>query len=62
MNLDQKVVARDGYTFLDLLSDIGGMQSILTSFVAYLMGVWNYNYFDNHMVTRLYKLKNKEDV
>jgi len=25
MGLDQQVVARDGYTFLDLLSDIGGM-------------------------------------
>ena len=25
MNLDEKMIARDGYTILDYLSDIGGM-------------------------------------
>ena len=43
MNLDQKVIERAGYTFLDYLSDIGGMQGLLISGVAYLVSVWNYN-------------------
>ena len=57
MNLDQIVIARAGYTFLDFLSDIGGMQGILISGVAYLMTAWNYNFFDNYMVSRLYKME-----
>lgn len=59
MNLDLRVVARNGYTFLDYLSDIGGMQSMLISAVAYFMAIWNYNYFDNYMVTRLFKMRQR---
>ena len=62
MNLSQRVVARDGYTFLDYLSDIGGMQGMLISLLIYLMTIFNHNYFDNWMVTRLYKMENKDDV
>ena len=61
MNLDQEVIARTGYTFLDYLSDIGGIMGILFSGVAYLMGAWNFNNFDNYMVTRLYKLEKKDE-
>jgi len=57
MNLDQKVIARDGYTILDYISDLGGMQGMLISAFAYFLLFWNHNMFDNHMVTRLYKLK-----
>ena len=31
MNLNQLVIERNGYTVLDYLSDIGGMQTILIS-------------------------------
>lgn len=55
MNLDQKVIARDGYTILDFFSDIGGMQSMLISSVVWLIAIWNYNMFDNHMVSKLYR-------
>ena len=41
MNLSQRVVARAGYTFLDYLSDIGGMQGMLISGVAYFLAFWN---------------------
>ena len=57
MNLDEFVIARDGYTFLDYLSDIGGMQGLLISGVAYFLAFWNHNYFDNYMVTRLFKIE-----
>ena len=43
------------------MSDIGGMQGMLISTVALILSFWNYKFFDNYMVTRLYKL-DKEDA
>ena len=43
MNLDQKMIARAGYTFVDYLSDIGGLQGLLFSIVGYFIAAWNYN-------------------
>ena len=57
-NLNLVVVARDGYTVLDWISDIGGIQGILISFIALIIGYWNYNHFDNYMVFGLYRIKN----
>ena len=57
MNLDQKVIARAGYTSLDYISDIGGMQGMLLSLMAWLIAIWNYNMFNDHLVTRLYKIE-----
>ncbi len=62
MNLDQVVIARAGYTVLDWISDIGGMQGMLISFIAWLIAIWNHNMFDNHMVTRLYKIQKHQDA
>ena len=56
-NLDQVVVVREGYTILDYLSDIGGMQGLIFSGFALLLSLWNYNYFDDHLVSRLYKFE-----
>ena len=60
MNLDHKVIARAGYTVLDYISDIGGMQGMLMSFMAWFIAVWNYNMFDNHMVSRLFKVEKSD--
>ena len=49
LNLDRKTIARTGYTFLDVLSDIGGIQSILVSGMVIFLGIWNYKHFDYHM-------------
>lgn len=51
------VVVRDGYTVLDWISDIGGIQGILISAIAIMISYWNYNYFDNNMVEQLYKIQ-----
>ena len=45
---------RNMYNVLDMLSDIGGMQSILFSVSAIFLGAWNHNNFDNYMVSYLY--------
>lgn len=57
MNLDHVTLARTGYTTLDVLSDVGGIQSILMSAMAMLLSVWNYNHFDNYMASRLYQVE-----
>ena len=60
MELNMRVVAREGYTFLDYLSDIGGMQGMIASFIAAFVVFWNYNNFANYMVQRLYKIEKKD--
>lgn len=57
MNLDLKYLGRTGYTILDLLSDIGGIQGLLFSFAAIFVGFINYNQLENHLVTKLYVRK-----
>ena len=61
MNFGERLISRAGYTFLDYLSDIGGMQGLLISGVSYFLAFWNYNYFDNYMVTRLFKIRKKRN-
>ena len=57
MDLSQRVIARSGYTALDWISDIGGIQGLLISGVAIFIAFWNHNLIENHMVSRLYKLE-----
>ena len=45
MDLNLTVVAREGYTVLDWVSDIGGMQGMLLGFFAFMVAFWNYNQF-----------------
>ena len=59
MNLSESVIARAGYNLLDYLSAIGGMQAMLMSCVAYFLAIWNYNSFENFMVTRLFRMRKK---
>ena len=59
MNLDLVTMLRSGYTVLDVLSDIGGIQGIVMSGVGMFLSVWNYSNFDNYMASKLYKIKNK---
>ena len=61
MNLDQITLARTVYTTLDVLSDVGGIQSILMSAMGLFLGIWNYRNFDNYMAQRLYKVKRTDD-
>lgn len=47
---------RSYYTFLDFLSDIGGIQSIIVGVCAGVLSAIKYDYFDDYLVSRLYKL------
>ena len=57
MNLDKVTMARTGYTFLDVLSDVGGIQGMFLSFFGSVLCILNYNHFDNYLASRLYKIK-----
>lgn len=54
MNLDQTLIARTGYTFLDVLSDVGGLESIVISTVAIVIQIWNHNRFDTYLASNLF--------
>ena len=57
MNRNKKVLERTIYTSLDLLSDIGGIQGIFMSFFGIITAACNSTYFDEHLVSRLFKYK-----
>ena len=48
---------RKCYSFLDLLSDMGGMIGVLMGFFSSVVGCFNFNNFDNFMISRLFKVK-----
>ena len=55
LSTDLFKVERSGYTLLDLLADIGGMQGMLFSVFGTLASFLNKDYFDNRIVAKLYK-------
>ena len=55
MSLDQIVIQRDGYTILDILSDVGGLQGIFISGISLLLSVLNHESVENYIVYQLYK-------
>ena len=63
MDLNVMHIERSIYTVFDMLSDVGGLLGILTSFAAYLSQIWNFQAFDNFMVSRLFKVrKPKQEI
>ena len=60
VNPDLIVIARDGYTVLDLLSGIGGIQGILISIMCTFLNFWNYNHLENYLALKLFKFDGVE--
>ena len=52
MNLS--VVQRTGYTLLDVLSDVGGLQGILLSAIVLFLSIVNYGYLDSYLVSKTF--------
>ena len=61
MDLSLQTYERTVYTLFDLLSDIGGLSGILFSFFLLMNNAWNFNRFDNMLVSRLFKIKPGEN-
>ena len=60
-NLDIMHYERSVYTMLELISDVGGFNGALILLLALLSQIWNFNNFENFMVTRLFKIKKPEE-
>ena len=56
MGMDLTEIQRSGYTVLDILSDVEGIQGILISGFSVFVSIWNYNYLDSYLVSRLFKV------
>ena len=56
MSYDQVLVERSGYTILDILSDVGGLQGILTSGILLLLSILNHSYLDTYLASKLFKV------
>ena len=56
-SLTMNIIERTVYTSFDFLSDVGGLSGILISGLFIFVRAWNYNYFDNYMVTNLFQMK-----
>ena len=56
-DLDLHVISREGYTLLDFFADLGGMQGLMLTFFGLILNIWNYNYLEDFMVTRLFRLE-----
>ena len=55
MDYDLLFVERTSYTVLDVLSDLGGIQSILISVIGLILAILNSNYLDDYLIFRLFK-------
>ena len=50
MSYDLTVIERSGYTLLDMLADVGGLQGMLVSTISIFLNIWNFNFLDNYLV------------
>ena len=55
-NLDLLKVERTVSTLSDLMSDVGGFFGLLIMSGRIFAKLWNFNSFDNFLVSRLYKV------
>ena len=49
------MIERTGYTVLDILSDVGGLQGIFVTVIFLFLSVLNHNDLDNYLVSKLFK-------
>ena len=59
MSKDKKVLERNIYTVLDLLSDIGGVQGLLVSTFTFLVACLNKDHFEERLIGQLYSYRQK---
>ena len=55
-NPNLTTLKRDGYTFLDVLSDVGGVSSALISVLVAIVSLLNYNHLESYMASRIFNL------
>ena len=53
--MDLILIERNGYSILDLLSDIGGLQRALFSGVTIFLSIVNHNQLNDYLSSKLFK-------
>ena len=53
-------VERKNYTILDVLSDIGGLSSVVASAIVLILSTTNGSHLDNHIIFQLFKFSDKD--
>ena len=61
MNFDLININRSGYTLLDVLSGVGGIQSVLYAGFSVILSYFNFNNFSSHLAAKFYKFNQDED-
>ena len=56
-SLDLQLIKRSGYTLLDLISNVGGLRTIMSFAITFAMSYWNFNTGANYMVSKLFTYK-----
>ena len=59
MDLSLIAYERTLYTFFELLSDVGGLSGILVTIFTVIVSIWNFNSFENIMVSNLFKMRKR---
>lgn len=54
MDSNLTVIERSGYVLLDFLSDVGGLLEILIRGLTVILSVWNFNYLNDYLVSKLF--------
>ena len=57
MSMDQTLIERSGYTVLDVLSDMGGLQGILVSGMSLILSILNHKFLDNYLISKLFQFE-----
>ena len=61
MNFDLININRSGYTLLDVLSGVGGIQSVLYAGFSVILSYFNFNNFSSHLASKFYKFNQEDD-
>ena len=62
MGKEKKVLQRNIYSVMDLLSDIGGVQSLLFAVFAFTVTCLNTDHFEERLVGQLYSYRKNRQV
>ena len=61
VSLDRVIVIRDGYTVIDIVSDLGGISSIFMAVFSLIIQIFHSNTLDEFLISKLYLKQNKEN-
>ena len=59
--MDLTVISRDEYQILGLFSDVGGLRAALLAGISFWLKIWNFNYLDSYLASKLFKLREFEE-